>query len=72
MESKKIAEIMVNIVNTTPTPIEQYLEDYNYCPLCGDELLYTHVTHFGHSLVKEEAHCESCKIKVKNNDHKLQ
>lgn len=51
---------------------EQFLDDYSNCPLCGSELLYTHVTKFVDNTVHEEAHCEACKIKAKNNDHFLQ
>lgn len=72
MEPKKIAEIHVNFINNRPSAKEQFLDNYTFCPLCGDELLYTHNTHFASSQVKEEAHCQSCNIKIKNNDHKLQ
>lgn len=56
----------------TPTPQEAFLEDYNSCPLCGSELMFTHVTHFIEQTVNEEAHCDGCNIKVKSNQHGLQ
>ncbi len=77
METKKspaktIAEIQVNILNELPTPRERFLDDYHYCPLCGDELIYAHVTHFADCVVNEQAECPSCHVRVKNNNHKLQ
>jgi hypothetical protein len=72
MNPKKIAEITFNIVDHIPSAREKFIEDYHFCPLCGDELLYTHNTHFADSVVKEEAQCQACNIRVKNNDHKLQ
>ena len=74
MKEKKdstIATIEINWAHAT-NPREEFLEDYLHCPLCGDELLYTHVTHFVHGNVSEEAHCNSCKIKTKSNHHPLQ
>ncbi len=50
----------------------QFLEDQHHCPLCSTELLQTHVTHFVRQTVQEEAHCEKCKIRVRNNEHQLQ
>jgi formate dehydrogenase maturation protein FdhE len=75
-EPKTIATIDVNItpkLKLIPYSFrEQYLEEYTYCPLCGDELLYSHVTEFVQLSVNEEAHCESCKIRIKKNQHDLQ
>ncbi len=51
---------------------EQFLNDYNHCCLCGDELIFTHVTNFIGQDVKEEAHCPSCKVKTKEHHHTLQ
>ena len=69
-----IATIDINLSThfRDATPVEKFLQDYNECPLCGTELLYTHVTNFVNGLVKEEAHCESCKIRTKANEHGLQ
>jgi transcription elongation factor Elf1 len=54
------------------TELEQFLEDYHNCPLCGSELMYTHVTNFAHLSVQEEAHCEPCNIRTKKDAHVLQ
>lgn len=56
----------------TPTAQEAFIEEYNSCPLCGAELSFTHVTHFIDQVVAEEASCDGCHIKVKNNSHRLQ
>jgi transcription elongation factor Elf1 len=60
-----------NIVDI-PTKQEQYLQDYNHCPLCGTELLFTHVTNFIEGMVKEDAHCMTCNIRTKSAEHELQ
>ncbi len=70
-DAKTIATLDINIL-TSPTYKELFLDDQNHCPLCGDELIFTHVTQFLENTVSEEAHCESCKIRVKNNSHSLQ
>jgi DNA-directed RNA polymerase subunit RPC12/RpoP len=70
LESKTISEISVNI--QWPSPRDQFIEDYSYCALCGDELIYTHNTHFVNLQVEEEAHCPSCNIRTKTAQHKLQ
>ncbi len=69
-----IATIDVNLKThfRDATPLERFMQEYNECPLCGTELLYTHVTNFVHGSVKEEAHCEACKIRTKDNSHHLQ
>ena len=60
-----------NIVDV-PSKREQYLQDYNHCPLCGDELVFTHVANFIEGNVQEEAHCMSCNIRTKSAEHDLQ
>jgi transcription elongation factor Elf1 len=67
--SKVIAQF--HIVDTI-SPVEQFLEDYHQCPLCGTEMVFTHVTNFVNEEVKEEAHCSPCQIRVKSNQHQLQ
>jgi len=69
---KVVATIDINIDWKSISPREMFLDDYTFCPLCGDELLYTHVTQFIQHEVNEEAHCHSCKIRVKQNTHGLQ
>jgi hypothetical protein len=54
------------------TPTERFLDEQYHCPLCGHEMLLTHVTQFVEMMVKEEAHCEGCKIQVRERDHGLQ
>ena len=60
-----------NIVDV-PNKREQYLLDYNHCPLCGSELVFTHVANFIEGSVQEEAHCMSCNIRTKSAEHDLQ
>jgi Na+-transporting NADH:ubiquinone oxidoreductase subunit NqrF len=69
---KTVATIDIKIDWNSVSPREMFLDDYTFCPLCGDELLYTHVTQFVECAVAEEAHCEKCKIRVKQNGHTLQ
>lgn len=71
-ESKIISEIDINMIISASNSAEDFIEDYNHCPLCGTELIYTHITHFLNNRVNEEAHCEKCNIKTKNNQHSLQ
>jgi transcription elongation factor Elf1 len=59
---------LTDMINHT----ERFLDEHHNCPLCGTEMLVTHVTHFIELNVKEEAHCEACKIKVRELDHLLQ
>ncbi|MEQ1664683.1 MAG: hypothetical protein ABL927_04835 [Bdellovibrionales bacterium] len=70
-EPKIISEIHVNWLASVD-PREEFLDDYHHCPLCGNELIYTHNTQFIHNFVTEEAQCPSCNVKVKNNQHSLQ
>lgn len=69
--SQTISEININLLMAAAPSTDEYLEDYNHCPLCGTELIYTHVTQFINSQVTEEAHCEKCNICTKNNQHSL-
>lgn len=54
------------------SPAERFLDEQHNCPLCGQEMLITQVTHFVNMQVHEEAHCESCRIKVREQEHRLQ
>ena len=69
-ESKVITEF--RITTTVKERNELIAEEYNSCPLCGNELEFTHVTHFAHNTVSEEAFCYICNISAKKDDHKLQ
>ena len=60
-----------NVVDI-PSKQEQYLQDYNHCPLCGEKLVFTHVTNFIEGEVKEEAFCMACNIRAKSGQHDLQ
>jgi DNA-directed RNA polymerase subunit RPC12/RpoP len=50
----------------------QRLEDLLECAICGSELMFTHVTHFINQETEEEAHCPSCRIRVRQQRHRLQ
>ena len=69
---RETAEITYNAVANDYAHQEQFLMDYNNCCLCGDELIFSHVTNFIRQEVKEEAHCPSCKIRTKEHNHSLQ
>lgn len=68
-ESKIITQI--NIIPSR-NHREEFLDDYYNCALCGSEMTYTHVTHFGQQVVEEEAFCPSCNIRTKQESHRLQ
>lgn len=51
---------------------QKLLKEYNHCCLCGEELLFTHITNFIKFEVLEEAYCSNCNIKNKKDFHKLQ
>jgi transcription elongation factor Elf1 len=64
---KLIAELLAEVDHK-----EQFLDEHHNCPLCGSEMLITHVTQFIQMKVKEEANCEACKIQVRDLNHQLQ
>lgn len=71
LEIEATVEAMLH--NLSPIDHKQNLiEYYNNCSICGTELEFTHVTHFTHFEVEEEAHCPSCKIRMKKESHGLQ
>ena len=51
---------------------EQFLDAHLNCPLCGSELLLTHVTHFANHKTNEEAHCDACQVRIRAEEHILQ
>lgn len=73
VNSEAVAQIDIRIEEALPlmNHTERFLDDQHNCPLCGEEMLFTHVTEFVKQLVNEEAHCESCKIRIKQNCHQL-
>jgi hypothetical protein len=68
-EPQVVAEFHINRV---PTQTDQFLMDYNHCCLCGNELLFTHVTDFVALHVQEESFCTKCNIRTRQNHHGLQ
>lgn len=77
MESKKIAQIDVNIQTMLKrmTPDDwrqQFVEDHMNCLLCGQELQFSHQTNFSTFEVEEEAHCLSCKMQTRSSHYTLQ
>ncbi len=50
----------------------EYLEEHTTCCLCGTDLDFAHVTNFITHKVEEQAHCSSCSIDHKKEDHTLQ
>ena len=50
----------------------EWIDSHNNCCICGSELEFAHVTHFTHLEVQEEAFCPSCRIRTRNEAHRLQ
>jgi transcription elongation factor Elf1 len=69
---RELAHDSTQTATDIPTPTDTFLENYQNCPLCGTELLFTHVTHFVKGQATEEAHCPSCAIRVRHAEHTLQ
>jgi hypothetical protein len=67
-ESKTIANIEVNIVDSKNILIESY----NQCDFCGSELIFAHNTNFISQEVIEEAFCPGCNLPGTSQSHKLQ
>jgi len=71
-DSQIVSQIDINIEWEAISPREMFLDEYSFCPLCGDELMYVHVTEFVSQSVCEQAFCNSCHVQVKKNSHALQ
>jgi hypothetical protein len=71
-ETTPVPQQEAHVDSLVITPTEKALMEYNHCPLCSAELIFTHVTNFSRHQVVEEAQCESCNIKTLNNLHSLQ
>ena len=68
MNSKlKEQEITQNDIKT-----KDYIVEENHCILCGEELIFTHVSHFIKNRIEEEATCPSCGVKNKKKSYTLQ
>ncbi len=50
----------------------QFLDEHLHCPICGTELVLTHVAQFVRLEIEEEAHCSSCAIRVRAITHRIQ
>lgn len=72
MPAKISEEQLDQILSDLLTHREQFLDAHLNCPLCGDELMLTHVTHFVNHQTNEEAHCDSCKVRIRKEEHALQ
>ena len=73
MDNKtKIIEELINEAAESISYRDLFLDDQHNCPLCGSEMLLTHVTRFVDHVTKEQAHCEACQIQVRSTDHALQ
>lgn len=51
---------------------EMTIEGHNTCCLCGSDLKFQHQIDYMTLVVKEEAHCPSCRIQMRQRDHTLQ
>ncbi len=51
---------------------KKFLDEEENCILCGEKLMFVHISNFIHNLIEEEASCTSCGIKNKKQQHSLQ
>lgn len=49
-----------------------FIEDHNFCCLCGSKLVFHHKIDYMTFKVQEDADCPSCRIRMKTKDHGLQ
>ncbi len=45
------------------------IEDYTCCDLCGGELRFEHRIDYTRFMVREDAHCAACQIRLRSRDH---
>ncbi len=50
---------------------EARIEDFTRCCLCGTELAFQHEVDYSRLSVREDAHCPSCRIRLRARDHAL-
>lgn len=51
---------------------EQIIEHLTRCCLCGNELKYHHETDYIMLTVREEAHCQSCGVRMRKESYTIQ
>jgi len=51
---------------------EAYKEAVNNCPVCGQNMKFKHEQDFLSNSIKEIAVCDSCRLQVREEDHKVQ
>jgi len=51
---------------------EEAVHDHLTCCLCGSDLKFQHKVDHIANMAHEEAHCESCGVKHRSTDHRLQ
>lgn len=47
------------------------IEDHCCCVLCGNELKFQHRVDYTRLIVREDAQCPACQIRLKGKDHVL-
>ena len=50
----------------------KYVFEQNHCAICEAQLELGHEVNVEQELVKEQAHCPACKIKVRSSHFRLQ
>lgn len=72
MEATK-SELNLDSVPTYLKPDQlKYVFEQNHCAICESKLELSHEVNVEQELVKEQAHCPACKIKVRNAPFRLQ
>jgi len=51
---------------------EMKLSELTQCCLCGGDLKFEHHVDFSFLLVREDAHCPSCRIPLRSKEYRLQ
>ena len=71
-KAKTVATVDVNLQLNAKDWVRETVADYLHCVLCGGTLHFHHKTDFIEQVVAEEAHCPSCRVRTKQNTHRLQ
>lgn len=51
---------------------EAFKEAVNKCPICGSRLSFEYRTDFLKNSIHEEAQCEKCAVKIREEEHEVQ
>lgn len=72
MEARKTEFSLNNVPQFLKPDQLKYLFEQNHCAICEAQLELGHEVDVEQELVKEQAHCPACKIKVRSSHFRLQ